>query len=305
VLKAAHIAYEEGIAIPILLGKKEIILELMKEINFDGEVEIIDPKLDDEKERKDKFAQAYWSSRKRNGVTYINARKLMRERNYFAAMMVNEGEADALVSGYSRAYPAVAKPMIELIGKDKGVHRVAATNIMITDRGPMFFSDTAFNINPSEQELVQIAHMTHNVMKIFGLKPHLAMLSYANFGSADSKSPNKVAHAVDYLHKHYPEIIIDGEIQADFALSRTMRDEKFPFTKLHNKKVNGLIFPNLNSANISYKLVKQLNNIESIGPIVMGLKKPVHILQLGSSVDEIVNMVCVAVVDAQENSKKQ
>lgn len=305
VLKAAHIVYEEGIAIPILLGKKKIIEELMQEINFEGDVQIIDPKLDDEKERKDRFAKVYWESRKRKGITYINARKLMRERNYFAAMMVNEGEADALVSGYSRSYPAVAKPIIELIGKAKGVLRVAATNIMITARGPMFFSDTAFNKNPTEQELVQIAQMTARVMKIFGLTPHLAMLSYSNFGSTLSKSSRKGSNAVAYMHKHHPDIIIDGEIQADFALSRTLRKKKFPFTKLHDKKVNGLIFPNLNSANISYKLIKRLNDIESIGPIVMGLKKPVHILQLGASVDEIVNMVCVAVVDAQENTKKQ
>jgi malate dehydrogenase (oxaloacetate-decarboxylating)(NADP+) len=305
VLKAAHIAYEEGIAIPILLGKKEIILELMEEINFEADVEIMDPKLDDEKERKDRFAKAYWESMKRKGVTYINARKLMRERNYFAAMMVNEGEADALVSGFSRSYPTVAKPMIELIGKDEGVHRVAATNIMLTDRGPMFFSDTAFNIDPTEDELVQIAYMTNRVMKIFDLQPKLAMLSYANFGSGRSNSSSKVSRAVEYLHTHHPDIVVDGEIQADFALSSNLRDDRFPFSKLFRKKLNGLIFPDLNSANISYKLLKQLNAIESIGPIVMGMKKPVHILQLGSNVDEIVNMVCVAVVDAQEYAKKQ
>jgi malate dehydrogenase (oxaloacetate-decarboxylating)(NADP+) len=166
----------------------------------------------------------------------------------------------------------------------------------------MFFSDTAFNINPNEQELVQIARMTHRVMKIFGLDPHLAVLSYSNFGSANSKSANKGADAVAFMHKHFPEINVDGEIQADFALTSAVRDEKFPFSKIYKKKVNGLIFPNLNSANISYKLIKSLNKIDSIGPIVMGLKKPAHILQLGSSVDEIVNMVCVAIVDAQENA---
>ena len=305
VLKAAHIVFEDGIATPILLGKREIIEELMQEINFDAAVEIIDPKSDEEKERKDRFAKVYWESRKRKGITYINARKLMRERNFFAAMMVNEGEADALITGYSRSYPAVAKPMIELIGKAEGVIRVAATNIMMTERGPMFFSDTAFNINPNEQELVQIARMTAGVMKIFGIEPQLAMLSHSNFGSVQSKSAVKVSKAVAYMHKHHPDIIIDGEIQADFALSKTLRAIKFPFSKLHDKSVNGLIFPNLNSANISYKLLKGLNKTESIGPIVMGLNKPVHILQLGASVDEIVNMACVAVVDAQENSKKQ
>tara|TARA_R110001583_G_scaffold61843_3_gene182359 strand:+ start:1140 stop:3416 length:2277 start_codon:yes stop_codon:yes gene_type:complete len=305
VLKAAQISHEDGIAIPILLGSKKIILELMQEINFEGNVEIIDPKSDDEKDRKDRFAKIYWESRKRKGITYSDARKLMRERNYFAAMMVNEGDADAVVSGYSRSYPSVAKPMIELIGKAEGTNRVAATNILMTSKGPMFFSDTAFNVNPTEQELVQISLETSRVMKIFGLEPVLAMVSYSNFGSAESKSASKGSDAVEYLHKHYPDITIDGEIQADFAMSRTLRDDKFQFSKLYGKTVNGLIFPNLNSANISYKLINKLNDIESIGPIVMGMRKPVQILPLGCSVHEIVNMVCVAVIDAQENSKKQ
>ena len=304
VLKAAQIVYDDKIGTPILLGKRTVIQELMKELNFEADLEIIDPKSKKEQKRRNRFAQIYWEQHQRKGITLLDAQKWMRERNYFAAMMVNEGEADALVTGYSRSYPTVAKPMIELIGKAEGVDRVAATNIMMTDRGPMFFSDTAFNINPDEQELVQIIRMTNRVMKIFGLDPNLAMLSYSNFGSANSKSANKGSNAVAYIHKHYPDIKIDGEIQADFALSKTMRAEKFPFSKIHNKRVNGLIFPNLNSANISYKLIKRLNNIESIGPIVMGLKKPVHILQLGASVDEIVNMVCVAIVDAQENAKR-
>ena len=305
VLKAAQIVLEDGIGVPILLGDKEIIKELMLELNFEADIQIIDPKSDNERERRHRFAKIYWEKRQRKGITLLDARNWMRERNYFAAMMVNEGEADALVTGYSRSYPAVAKPMIELIGKSEGVLRVAATNIMMTSRGPMFFSDTAFNVNPTEEELVQIARMTNRVMKIFDIEPNLAMLSYSNFGSAKFKSASKSLNAVAYLHKHFPEIIIDGEIQADFALNMDLRDEKFPFSKIHNKKINGLIFPDLNSANISYKLIKSLNNIETIGPIIMGIKKPVHILQLGSSVDEIVNMVCVAVVDAQEKEKNQ
>lgn len=304
VLKAAQIVYEDGIGKPILLGDKDIIKELMLELNFEADIPIIDPKSDSERERRHRFADIYWEKRKRKGISLLDARKWMRERNYFAAMMVNEGEADALVTGYSRSYPSVAKPIIELIGKAEGVARVAATNIMMTARGPMFFSDTAFNVNPTEEDLVHITRMTNRVMKIFGIEPNLAMLSYSNFGSANFESPTKCSNAVAYLHKHYPEINIDGEIQADFALDMESRGEKFPFTKIHNKKVNGLIFPDLNSANISYKLIRRLNNIETIGPVVMGLKKPVHILQLGCSVDEIVNMVCVAVVDAQENAKK-
>ena len=305
VLKAAQIVFEEGIGKPILLGNKEIILELMEELNFEANLPIIDPKSSKEKKRRHRYAKIYWEKRKRKGITLLEAQKWMRERNYFAAMMVNEGEADSLVTGYSRSYPVVAKPIIELIGVAKGVLKVAATNIMMTDRGPMFFSDTAFNTNPTEEELVQITRMTDRAMKIFDIKPNLAMLSYSNFGSAHYESAYKSSKAVANLHKNYPEIVVDGEIQADFALSMNLRSEKFPFSKLHNKKVNGLIFPDLTSANISYKLIKGLNNTESIGPIIMGLKKPVHILQLGASVDEIVNMVCVAVVDAQENSKKQ
>ena len=303
VLKAAQIVYDDGIAIPILLGDKEVIEELKQELNFDADLQIIDPKSDEEKERRTRFAKVYWEKAQRDGITLLEAQKWMRERNYFAAMMVNEGEADALVSGYSRSFPTVAKPIIELIGMEDGVQRVSATSILITDRGPLFFSDTAFNINPNAEELVQISRMTHRVMKLFGIDPVLAMLSYSNFGSAKSKSANKGSEAIEMLHGNFPEINIDGEIQADFALSRTLRGETFPFTKIHNKKVNGLIFPNLNASNISHKIIKSLNKSEVIGPIAMGLKKPVQILQLGSSVDEIVNMVCVAVIDAQENAK--
>ncbi|WP_111709033.1 NADP-dependent malic enzyme [Lutibacter citreus] len=302
VLKAAQTVYDEGIGKPILLGDKEIIKELMRELSFDADIPIIDPKSPEEAERRNRFAKIYWEKCKRDGIRLIDAKKWMFERNYFAAMMVNEGEADSLVTGYSRSYPAVAKPMIELVGMAEGVDRVVATSIVMTERGPYFFSDTAFNINPSKDELVQISRMTDKVMKLFGIDPVLAMLSYSNFGSAKSKSANKAAEAIKILHRDYPEVNIDGEIQADFALSRTLRKENFPFTKIRDKKVNGLIFPNLNSSTISHKLIKSLNKSEVIGPIALGLKKPVHILQLGCSVDEIVNMVCVAMIDAQENA---
>jgi len=190
--------------------------------------------------------------------------------------------------------------MIELIGKIKGIRRVAATNLMLTDKGPLFLSDTAMNINPNAKELSEIARMTNKTMKMFGLTPNLAMVSFSNFGSSKSESSKKIGEAVNYLHRYFPDISIDGEIQADFALNVEMRQDKFPFTKLKGKKVNGLIYPNLESANISYKLLKELHNADSIGPIIMGLNKPVHLIQLGASVDEIVNMVCIAVVDAQE-----
>jgi len=299
VLKAAHIAYEEGIAIPILLGSKEEIRKLMEEIQFEGDITIIDPKSDAEQDRRHDFAQIYWEKRRRSGITLLEAQKWMRERNYFAAMMVNEGLADALVTGFTRSYPTVAKPMIDLIGKIKGIKKVAATNLMLTERGPLFLSDTAMIINPNTKELAEIARMTDKTMKLFGLEPNLAMVSFSNFGSSKGDSAVKMRDAVRYLHKFYPEVNIDGELQADFALNAEMRNDKFSFTKLQKKKVNGLIYPNLEAANISYKLIKELGVAESIGPIIMGLNKPAHLIQLGASVDEIVNMVCIAVVDAQ------
>lgn len=304
VLKAAQIIHDDSIGKPILLGNKEIIHELMDEINFEADVPIIDPKSDEEKERRNKFAKVYWEKRQRNGITLLDAQKWMRERNYFAAMMVNEGEADALVTGYSRSYPTVVKPMIELIGKQKGVKRIAATNIMLTQKGPIFFSDTAININPSAEELANISLMTSVAMKMFGFDPNLAMLSFSNFGSSKTDSSEKVAQAIEIMHKKHPQVCIDGELQADFALNAKMLKEKFPFSKLIGKKVNGLIFPNLDAANISYKLMKEFNQIDSIGPIIMGLKKPVHIIQLGASVDEIVNIASVAIVHAQELKNK-
>jgi malate dehydrogenase (oxaloacetate-decarboxylating)(NADP+) len=304
VLKAAQIAYDEGIAIPILLGRKETIKKLMVEIEFDAkDVLIIDPKSDEEDKRKNKYAKVYWEQRKRRGVTYYSAQRLMRERNYFAAMMVNEGDAEALISGYSRNYPSVVKPLLELIGLAPGATRIATTNIMMTKRGPLFLSDTSINIDPSAKELTKIAQMTSRVIKMFGLEPVMAMISYSNFGSSNNEKASKVREAVGFLHRHYPDMIVDGELQTDFALNDEMLRERFPFSKLVGKKVNTLIFPNLDSANITYKLLKELNDSDSIGPIMMGMRKPAHILQLGASVDEIVNMTAVAVVDAQNKEK--
>jgi malate dehydrogenase (oxaloacetate-decarboxylating)(NADP+) len=228
----------------------------------------------------------------------------MRERNYFAAMMVNEGEADALVSGHSRSYPSVVKPMLQLIDKAPNASIVATTNLMLTARGPMFLSDTAININPSADDLAKIAVMTAKTARMFGIEPVIAMISFSNFGSSTNESAAKVRQAVDYLHKNHPDLVVDGEIQADFALNQEMLEKKFPFSKLAGKKVNTLIFPNLESANITYKLLKELNSIESIGPIMLGMGKPVHIFQLGASVEEMVNMAAIAVIDAQEKQKK-
>jgi malate dehydrogenase (oxaloacetate-decarboxylating)(NADP+) len=305
VLKAAQRVHEEKIGKPILLGRKDVILGLKEELGFTAEVPIFDPKTDEEQERRNYFATKYWETRQRKGISLHQAKKLMRERNYFAAMMVNEGEADSLITGYSRPYPTVVKPMIELIGKDKGVSKIAATNLMLTKQGPMFLADTTININPSAKELAKISQMTYKIAKMFGMKPNIAMLSFSNFGSSKSESSKKIQDAVSYIHRYFPNVNIDGELQADFALNPEMLAKEFPFSKLNGKKVNVLIFPNLESANITYKLLKQIDGSESVGPIILGFKKPVHIIQLGASVDEMVNMAAVAVVDAHQKQRKR
>ncbi len=304
VLKAAQIAHDEGIATPILLGRKDKIEALMQEIEFDAEVQIIDPKSDEELERKDAYAEKYWEERMRRGITMHKAKRLMRERNYYAAMMVNEGDADALISGYSRSYPEVVKPMLEIIGLDKGASRIATTNLLMTKRGPLFLSDTSINIDPTSKDLAKITQMTATTVKMFGLEPIMAMISYSNFGSSDNERASKVREAVAYMHRSYPNLIVDGEFQTDFALNNEMRNDIFPHSKLAGRKVNALIFPNLDAANITYKLIKELNEAENIGPIMMGLAKPAHILQLDASVDEIVNMTAIAVIDAQKKLKR-
>ena len=303
VLKAAQIVHEEGIGFPVLLGNIDTINDLKSEIEFDAEVPIIDPKCDEESENRERYGKSYWNKRKRKGVTLYDSIDKMKQRNYYAGMMLSCGDVDALISGYSRSYPVTFKPIIETIGKAKGIKKVATTNLMITNKGPLFFSDTSINIEPSSKELATIAKMTSETVKMFGIKPVIAMVSYSNFGSNPHPSASKVNDAVKYLHKYHPELDIDGEIQTDFALNKEMLKDRFGFSKLSGKKVNTLIFPNLDSANTNYKLVKELDKALSIGPIMMGMSKAAHITQLGASVDEIVNMSALAVVDAQKKLK--
>ncbi len=305
VLKAAQIAYDEGMAIPILLGNKKVIEELKKELEFDADIEIIDPRCDGTAEKRSRYAQQFFENRQRSGVSLYSAERKMRERNYFGSMMVLVGDADGMISGYSRAYPTVVKPVFEVIGRASKVKKVSTVNIMITERGPMFLADTSINIDPNAEELAEIAQMTANVASTFGFTPVMALLSYANFGSSTHPHALKVREAVKILHTNNPDLQVDGEIQTDFALNKELHQENFPFSKIAAKKVNTLIFPNLESANITYKLLKELNQADSIGPIMVGLRRSVHILQLGASVDEMVNMTAVAVLDAQEREKRR
>nr|WP_299175076.1 NADP-dependent malic enzyme [uncultured Allomuricauda sp.] len=305
VMKAAQIVHDEGIAIPILLGNREVIEELMKELDFDADVTIIDPRSDESKEIRTRYAMKLWESRKRKGETQYSARINMGKRNYFGAMMLLEGDADGMISGYSRSYPKVLKPVFEVLGRSKGVKNASTVNIMITDRGPLFLADTSINVDPNAEDLAEIAQMTASVASTFGFNPVMAMLSYANYGSSNHPNAQKVRQAVEILHKTNPELVVDGEIQTDFALDQELCHNNFPFSKLAGKKVNTLIFPNLESANITYKLLKGLHNAESIGPVMVGLRRSAHILQLGASVDEMVNMAAVAVIDAQEREKRK
>ena len=300
VIKAAQIIYDEKIGIPILLGNKEKIKNLMESIDFEADVSIIDPKTEEHIKSRQFYASTFWETQKRRGKTLYECESLLKERNYFAAMMVRAGDADTMLSGFSRKYPAVVKPILEVMGKAKGVDRVAATNLMLTKRGMLFLSDTSINVDPGPKELAKIAQMTAQTVKMFGLEPVVALLSYNNFGSSPYPQAKKVSQAVSYLHRTFPSLIADGPIQSDFALNNDMLKERFPFSIINNQKVNTLIFPSLDAANITYKIIKELDNTLSIGPILMGLQQSAHILQLGASVDEIVNMAAIAGIDAQE-----
>ena len=305
VLKAAQRVYQEGIAIPVLLGPKDIIQSKMEELGFEANLQIIDPKSPEERERRHRFADIYWKKRERKGITQINARRLMRERNYFGAMLVNTSEADAMITGYSRSYPQTIRPILDLVEKEEGFQRIAATSILITKRGPLFLSDTTMNPNPSSEDLTAITLAVAEKAKMFGLDPAIALLSYSNFGSAPSESTKKLSKTVSYLHKNYPELIVDGEVQVDVALNPEKMAAMFPFSKLNGKAANVLIFPNLESANITYKIMKESEGISSIGPIILGLSKPIHITLINASVDEMVNLTTFAVVDAQERERRK
>jgi malate dehydrogenase (oxaloacetate-decarboxylating)(NADP+) len=303
ILKAAQIAKEEGIAHPILLGNKAKIKQLMEQhsIEMDG-VPIYDSEAD-EKELLD-YAQLLYQKRRRKGITVFEALRLMRVRNYFGAAMVELGHADAFISGLTRKYPSTIRPALQLIGVEEGYRKVAGMYIMITKRGPLFFADTTVNFKPSVEDLVEITELTARAVRNLDIEPRIAMLSYSNFGSTDAEEPRNLAKAVAILKQKHPGMIIDGELQANFAINNALQKEFFPFSELVDKQVNTLIFPNLAAGNISYKLLQEVHEAEAIGPVLLGMKKSVHVLQLGSSVREIVNMVALAVMDAQQKGNQ-
>lgn len=303
-LRAAQIVKEEGIAFPILLGNQARINELIQEYSFelDG-VQILDPVDEVGTERFEKYVDHLYHKRQRRGINKLDARKLMTNRNYFAASMVEFGEADTLISGLTRNYASAIRPALQVIGAKPG-SKVAGMYIMLTNRGPLFFGDTTVNADPSAEELVDIAVLLDAAVKRFNIKPRLALLSYSNFGSSDGAVSEKTRTAAKILHRNHPDMIVDGEIQANFALNKTLLEDNFPFSTLKGASANTLVFPTLESGNIAYKLLQEVGNAEAVGPILLGMNKPVHVLQLDSSVREIVNMVTIAVVDAIEREKE-
>lgn len=304
ILKTAQVVKEEGIAIPILLGNKKKIKRLIEEHSLRiDDITVIDPR--EESQTLDEFGKSFFEKRKRRGFTLYESKKIMQERNYYGAMMVETGQADAMISGLTRNYVDTIKPALRIIGTESQVNKVAGMYIMITKDGPVFFADTTINIDPTAEDIVEITLLTAKAVRQLNIVPRVALLSYSNFGSSNTESAMKMRRAVEILHAKHPDLLVDGEIQANFAFNATMLKDNYPFSDLAGQGANTLIFPNLDAGNIAYKLMQTMGGAEAIGPILLGLKKPVHILQLGSSVREIVNMVTIAVADAQSRQPNQ
>ena len=300
ILKAAQQVKDDGIAEPILLGRRQKILDLIEEFALEmDDVCIIDPKEIKQEDKRHEYGDIFWEKRKRKGITQFEARKLMRERNYYGSMMVEMGDADALISGINRNYRATVKPALEVIGKEEGVNNVVGMYIMRTKKGTLFLADTTINLDPTAEEIADMSILIAKKVKQFRIKPRIALLSYSNFGSTRTKDSEKMAKAAAILKEENPNLVVDGEIQGDFALDAEKMQRIFPFSPLAEESANTLIFPNLNAGNMAYKLIQEIAEVDSIGPILVGMKKPVHILQLGCTVREIINMVTLSVVDAQ------
>jgi malate dehydrogenase (oxaloacetate-decarboxylating)(NADP+) len=301
ILRACQILIDEGIAKPILLGEEEEIRNKIKELNLDlNGVEIINPMTSPLSEV---YSQEFFQLRQRKGVTQTEARRTIRkERNYFGAMMVQHGDADSLLSGINHHYPETIRPALEIIGKQEGLSKVHGMYMLVFKKNVIFAADTTVTIEPTAEELAETAILTAEKVKFFDVEPKVAMLSFSNFGSAIHPLTLKVKKATALVKEWSPDLVVDGEIQANVALDPELIEKQYPFSSLKGD-ANIMIFPDLQSGNIAYKLLSKLGGAESIGPILMGMKKPVHVLQRGDAVADIVNMAAVAVVDAQAVSK--
>jgi malate dehydrogenase (oxaloacetate-decarboxylating)(NADP+) len=300
ILKAASIVYDDGIAYPILLGNEARIKNIAEANNIDiSDLPIIDVRSDEMEAKREFFGSLLFQKRQRKGVNKYESLKLMRTQNYFGSMMVETGEADAMLSGLTRNYADGIKPALQIIGTDEGVKKIAGMYLLITKKGPLFLADTTVNISPNAEELADIALLVAKEVRNFNIEPKVAMLSYSNFGSSDTPEAKMVAEATRIIKQRNPSLIVDGEMQGMLAFNKEILRENYPFSELVDADVNVLIFPNLTAGNIAYNLLKEVGGVDIIGPILLGLKKPVNVLQLGSSVRNIINMATVAVVDAQ------
>jgi malate dehydrogenase (oxaloacetate-decarboxylating)(NADP+) len=304
ILKAAQIVYDEGVGYPILLGDESKINNIAQANGIDlTDIPIFDPRSDKTEERRTKYAELFFAKRGRRGFNAYEAKKVMKDRNYYGCMMVECGDADCMISGLAKNYPDTIRPALHTIGTEEGVKKIAGMYLMLTKKGPLFLADTTVNFNPTAEELADITLMVAKEIRNFNIIPRIAMLSYSNFGSSSSPEARLVAEARKIVKQKMPALLVDGEMQASVAFNKELMKENYPFCELADKDVNTLIFPNLASGNIAYNLLKELETADAVGPILLGLKKPVHILQLGSSVRSILNMALIAVVDAQIKSK--
>ena len=304
VLKAASIIYDDGIAYPILLGDPVKINAIAAEHNIDlTDIPIIDSRSDEMEAKREFYGELFFKKRQRKGFNHYESIKIMKDRNHFGCMMVETGDADAMLSGLTKNYAEAIRPALQIIGTEEGVKKIAGMYLLLTKRGPIFLADTTVNFNPNAEELADIAMMVAKEVRNFNITPRIAMLSYSNFGSSDSAEAKTVAEATRILKQRNPSLIVDGEMQASMAFNKEILKDNYGFSDLVDEDVNVLIFPNLTSGNVAYNLLKEIGGADAIGPILLGLKKPVHVLQLGSSVRSIINMALVAVVDAQLKSR--
>jgi len=304
ILKAASIIYDDGIAYPILLGNETRIKNIAAANNIDiSDLPIIDIRSDEMEAKREFFGSILFQKRQRKGINKYESLKLMRTQNYFGAMMVETGEADAMLSGLTRNYADGIRPAVQIIGTEEGVKKIAGMYLLLTKKGPLFLADTTVNIKPTAEEIADITLMVAKEVRNFNIEPRIAMLSYSNFGSSDTEEAKMMAEATKIVKQRNPSLIVDGEMQGMLAFNKDILKENYPFSDLVDVDVNVLIFPNLTAGNVAYHLLKEIGGVDIIGPILLGLKKPVNVLQLGSGVRNIINMATVAVVDAQLKSR--
>ena len=300
ILKAASILYDDGIAYPILLGDPVKINRIAEENNIDlTDIPIIDPRSDEMESKREFYGEIFFKKRQRRGINQYESIKRMKDRNHYGCMMVETGDADAMLSGLTKNYAEAIRPALQIIGTEEGVKKIAGMYLLLTNKGPLFLADTTVNFNPTAEELADITLMVAKEVRNFNLTPRIAMLSYSNFGSSDSPEARLVSEATRILKQRNPSLIVDGEMQGSMAFNKEILRDNYPFSELVDKDVNVLMFPNLTSGNVTYNLLKEVGGADAIGPILLGLKKPVHVLQLGSTVRSIINMATVAIVDAQ------